>query len=466
MKRLLNKLATISTVMSIVIGSSVVYGEEHDQEPAMSHERTFENPDDNMYYSVFGEGFEFMQEHSKQVNTTTNHDGLHMEILSTVSVQLDDMLRSFTFFTLQDETGDRVNRDMRLNLSDQLIENGWGNAWLLNFDETTQTATFVAEIHHFGRDEHTEHNNVSILIESILADNIFIDEIIDNVDIAYLLDSHNATFTRNETAGVSSSFISSSLELDELGLDFDTISEGETLTKDELRIPMGSYTDGYISNIALVDDMLHVQTNTSHGYDLFNWHSLDLVNTETGEIIAPLYNVRLDNYDEDFNLIDDIMYEESVFLIQDVNNLSNYAFNLKGSYFDTFIETDLAISFLSPILMGEITVNEEPAQVLISDKEIEINNIFISLLGIQFNLRSDELLNEDVDIFYMFDLISDNLDITLIYDDGTQQEYIGTNNMMGHGEDEDFISVSIGGQVIDVDRLVAINVNGTNITVK
>lgn len=495
MKRKLKNLSFLTLAIVALGLSSIAYANEEQEYypinsggggmtviPIEMHIPSFENPVDQMYYNVFGEGFELMQQRSRQVNRVIYQDGIKMEIFSTITVRknlFDDERgqtnTSFTFFTLQDQTENRVSSDMQLNLNTDDLQDHtrpvWAHERLIDFDEDTQTATFVVE-HRFWsihEENNSIHEHVNLVIEGIVKDRVYVDEILKDIDIAYLVNSHTPTLEENNTS------------LETINDDF-PIEERKSLVRDELEIPIEGWESAYISNIALKDNMLHIQTNTHRAFDIdrssIDWwtsYSINnLINTNTGEFIWPIDTLRIDNFDEEGNFIDNRQYEEFIFYIEDLDSLPYYYINLNGGYFETIIDTNLEVSFYSPVIKENIIIEE--VKILIGGEEVYINSIQISPLEIRLGIEPHGIELNNYDLHYF---INDNVNLTLIFEDGTDQENIqkrwghnswGMNWSWVEDDTNDIIiteaSMVLRGLVINVEELAAVNINGTVIEVK
>lgn len=482
MKRKIKHLGILALIMGIITSSSLVLGNKIEvlassvadtlkvQNLAMFGRdiHKFDNLTDMMYYSVFGESFEIMQQHSKEVNKEAYYDGIRMEVLSTVTIAQEDFYTSYTFFTLQDtSSNNRITNTTRINLQNKILQdnivNAWGNAVPVLFDEETHTMTFIGTYTHYNTEGGNYLEHMPINIETIIDNYTTESKPIHDINIMDLINNHDASFTNNRTRG--GGFGN---QLEELGLDFHELLEEDTLKKDELSIPIQGWDSAYISNIALIDNMLHIQTNTLERRDITEqWFNLTLIDTKTDNVATPIYSINLDNMDEDFNIIEDKVYQDFVYLIEDINNLQHYSLNLETSYYDTIINTDLEISFSSPIFMETYKVGEA-TQILIDNQETNISNIKVSTMGVNFTIDEIELLPEDIREYS--EVIKNNIDVTLIYNNGVEDTYL--NNSIGTSwwqeDQEEFIrdiTIKLEGSVIDVDNLVAIKINGTIIEV-
>lgn len=480
MKRKLRKLSMLTLAAATLGFSSVAYANESQEDEVLANVsggggvaivhapqeiKNFDNPVDRMYYSVFGEGFEYMQERSKEVNEVVYYNGIRMEVLSTITVRRDlsdtrelseDVLRetigdSYTFFTLQDTTGDRISSDMFINVTSN--DYTWPHGYLIDFDEDTKTGTFIAR--HSTWDTYENDNTyqqLRLIVDRLIKDRVDIDEPLKEIIIKDLIDTHNPTFVKDEGR--------------------------EVLKKDELKIPIEGWEFAYISNIALRGNMLHIQTNTHKDFSgtNWNWHSINqLVNINTGDIIIDNDVFWLNNHDDEGNLINDREYKEIIFYIEDIKNLSSYYIKLIATYYETYKDINLNIDFKSPILKDNLTV-EEDVKILIDNQEVFISNIRISPLEIRFSIDTgEELYGSHIDFSIM-----DNLNLTLIFEDGTRRENV--QKRWGHnswgmswswnesldGTDKVFsnLEMILSNIVINTEDLVAISINDVIIQVK
>lgn len=464
-----------STIDNVGVGSSIIILEDN----FISEKPIFKKAFDEMYYNAFGEGFKFIHNYSRQVNRSVYQDGLHMKILSTITIgqrissdSNQKIHKSYTFFTLQDKTGDRVSEDMEINLNTNGLENVQANVLMVDFDEETKIATFMSTHRFWGIEEgnNNNHKNIIIDIHDIITDVIEVNEILKDTNIYQLLQVHNPTFTQNQV------ILSRTAKLTETFLNINNINNNYTLLKDELSIPIEGWNSTYISNIGLKENILHIQINVDIEQNRFIWSCPinNLVDNITGDSISSIYNLVLYNYDEDWNIIGNREYREIAFYLEDISNLYNYYISLIGRYNNTIPNTGPKISFYSPIIEDNFIIKGE-IPVLIGEQEVYVSNILISPLGVSFNIGEDGIFTEDDFLF-----IAENTSLNLIYEDGSKHEnaqkrwgstswefkwYWNPTEDSNHDGIVSNISMKAN-NIVNTKKLVAISINDVVIKVK
>lgn len=481
MKNKLRKMAIFATTLAMIAAPKSIYANIiHHSAHALHFPNVFQgifiDPDNdepfNMYKQVFGENHETIQRNSRAVNRTTYYDGIRMNVLSTGVITNVFRQQAYVFFTLQDETGSRLGDNIWLD-----IEHDWSivskHATQLHFDEETNTATFVLNVWYFDNESfNDDYRNITININGIHTNRHWgIDTINQTIEIGNLLKSHNPTFVTDVEEEVLK-WWTRELELTgwtrggDKGLHY--ILDNQILARDELNIRIGGVEGAYISNIALVDNTLHVQTRGKVSIEdssLNQWVNVSLLNEE-GSGVSTEYGFTISGFDENLNRIEGIQYTQRGFYIEDLEEISSYTLELHiGSFDDASI--NLEISLISPVISNGITL-EESKVVLLDGEELSIDNILISPMFLSFNLDAQvEGFNEFMNLFVN---IINNLQVEFFFDDGTQEEvaisWETTNflNVFDEESESNMYQVYIANK-FDIDRLVAININGTHIEI-
>ena len=500
-------------------------------------ERTFDNAIDLMYFNLFGDGFELIKSHSTDVNRTINHGNWQLNVISTVAiaersftsaiwpdnaiVKFDEetgawviineetgevileeelekadftSVRVHTFFSIKDTSGEidlangfeiifRENLADTRRLGDGTFSGhaGWGH-----LDEESGAMYLVAT--HWGTVEELGDNiNINFVIDRILADwRHFTEEI--EVDFAYLLENHEATFIVENVQWRGGSSSGEMREI--LGEDFDPFSaDAEIMARGELNIPLAHGI--YLTNIALRDNLLLVQTRQSD-FSRESWGHASLIDTRVKPIdwentptmseaeLEKLFNLQMSRFpqslysidvslmDENFQIIGN-RYTEKVFHIEDLGSLNYLAFEVSHGYFAVVRTVNLVGPSLNSPVINQRLVVESDAEVVIYGTASTIKDIEISPLEISFVIGYVQpLFNTITDSDRWFD-ISEHIQIELIHKDGTESGHSIRSTGWSTSWDDDKIlelRVFFGGSVLDIDNLAAIRVNGVLIEVQ
>lgn len=469
--------------------------------------RIFDNIVDQMYYDQFGDGFEFLQRNSQDINRVATYGNLRMEVLSSIAIggglqysydfnrETQEFTRSdepayrlvevYTFFSLIDTSGavefsERMAMGMRPEEppADDFYRR-WvsaGGARFLFQDEETGAGIF--SVHHSGfQGADATDVNINVTLESIMSDLTMIDELID-LDISALVEAHEATTIM--IAGEDLRGWGTSLSREEVGEDFSPSEiNHEVLTRDELNIPL---TEGiYLSNIALIGNALHVQFNEYtdgmfHGGPSERWVNVfvtdinraDSENPWEAHISADIF-LDVSLADSDFNLINNRRHTEHVFRLENLDDLSNFSFSLMGSYFRNVMRVNLGVDSLVLPINTQVIALDDVIEVLTSEASggqmVTISDIVITPMGVSYSIINAEHLwtmaNRADDLWFH---PMDSITIMLTYSDGTQVVYEGMGGSFGLGgtyPNFDTMHVAITGVAIDLDNLVSISFGAT-----
>ena len=524
---------------------------------------TFDNPIDYVYWSVFGDGFEFMQNASVNINRTINHGNLQLRVLSSVAIAgqtftqivwpenviqifdeetgiwqmiCDDTgevidwedlehveatdLTVYTFLSLRDTTGEISMASTQLSLEQDLgavITAGegffFGHIRFGHYDEENDTAYFAA-VHSTHVENPGRTMPISFTIDHILAgEQHYSDEI--KIDLAALLDSHQATFIvedyESDPFGRTFSRSGSTAgEIHEiLGADFDPLRmDAEIMARGELNIHIAH--DIYLTNIAFRDNLLLLQIRQEDNIWRFpqdRWaHFGDMVDTRTGPLdwveltaeidfltmdpdefeawdeklrliwssryINNLYSIDVSLFDDDFQIIGNRRYTEMAFHIEDMELINYLAFNVFGGHFEVVQPVNFNISHRRvPVIGGSVTI-DAAIELMIAGTRYTASDFTLSPMEISFAIDNGQSLLDALDDFTRRFSIGDYIQIELIYADGTESEFPANQfswssswNWLEEDEEDELVEVRLilFGGVVDIDNLVAIRVNGERI---
>ena len=496
-------------------------------------DRTFDNVVDLMYFNQFGDGFEFIQYHSTDLNRTINHANWQLRVISTVAIaerpftssvwpdnaivkfdeetgdwsiineetgevileeELEEMeltsVRVHTFFSLQDTSGEI---DFATGIDVEFMEDFsgersfgdgvfWGHAGWGYFDEESRTMYFTAT--HWGTVEELDDSiSLDFVINRILADLRHSTYDVE-IDFAYLLENHEATFVVEHTFWRGGSSSGEMREI--LGEDFDPFSpDTETMARGELNIPLANGV--YLSNIALKDNLLLVQTRQrdflreswTHAslvdtrVEPTDWEKVSAMNEEEVEEffdswvsrhLWSLYSIDVSPMDEYFQIIGN-RYMEEVFHLEDLDILNYLAFEVSHGYFAIVQSVNLSVpSFFSPVINQRLVLDSS-VEVVIYGTTYTIKDIEISPLEISFAIDNPQPLFDIINDHtrqQWFDL-GEHVQIELIHLDGTESEHSVRSGGWSTSWDLDEIvelRAFFGGSVLDINNLAAIRING------
>ena len=519
--------------------------------------RTFDDPIDQIYYNTFGEGFELVQSRSNSINSTLTSGEWQLSVISSIAVpgmtftttiwpenatfvideenwtrevidgdtgepidmealeqvEYTDM-QVTTFLALQDTTGRVPLNGVNLTLVDAFDPDDmmsrssffFGHINFVHFDEDTNTAYFAAR-HNSSVREAGDSVEISFTIDQIFADVQMIMEEID-IDIADLLESHEATFITLEASQRFGGGFSSHDMFEVMGQDFDPFSgDIEAMERGELSIYLAE--NMYLTNIAVRDNLLHLQTSQEDqiGWPTARWAHLMIVDNriepfDWEELLADIdvftateaemeeWNLRFEPYaaryiqgifgfdvspvDEDFILIGNRRYNEQVIYIRDSELINNLGFIVSGSYHAVVQPVDFAVSAEASVLGGRIE-SDASARVRIDGRSYIIGDFTITPLELSFGIEDAQTLVDRMNDHTRFFSMEEHIELELIHADGTVTEHSGrqTGWSFGHIWDEDGevtelteTKVNFGGIVIDIDDLVAVRVNGIRIDLR
>ncbi|MCL2400433.1 MAG: hypothetical protein FWC91_11910 [Defluviitaleaceae bacterium] len=481
--------------------------------------RSFDNIIDQMYFNHFGNGFEYIQQHSTNVGTTLTYGTWVMEVLSTVTVaersftmtvfpdnfpfevdeetgtwtaandvELEEIVVAhgdvYTFFTLRNTSG-RVDLSNSVDVS--LVEHFdnfynssnralFGMVMFVHYDEVTNTAGFVVRHSVTIEGQNKQNIHVDFAVDKIFADhNRFEKEV--EIDLAYLLENHVATFI---------------------------VEDHEIMARGELSIPI--FDDIYLTNISFSDNTLLLQINSpisgrqrlsdrwTHvnlidtGIEQIDWwyfwenrdfetiseeELLQMTELQMSRYLQDLYFIDVSLTDENFQTIGG-RYVERAFFIPDPEMLSRIAFNVSGGYFNVVQPVNMNVpAFYSPIARGRVAA-EESARITIYGAAYTIRDITVLPTEISFTVENAGVLLDILNSQW-FDM-HEHVRIELVYPDRIS-EYntfsIGVGTEMGWGwwwdhqnHEPRKATLSFGGGAIDFNNLNAIKINGVSIELK
>ena len=501
-------------------------------------ERIFDDVIDQLYFNQFRDGFENVRRHSIDIGQVVRHGNFEMEVLSSVAIAGQSFtvqnwafppftfveatgvfllnedaeyeavtgysVDVYTFISLRDTTGQVdfswgtiVDLAQVFDVASPLdwsappMSHGmFGSANLIFVDEEAGISYFV--VRHSTSITDEESISVDFTIERIMADQRNVSEEIV-IDFAELLANHEATFIEAGNIGGSSS---QSMEMFEvLGEDFDMFSSyREIMERNELNIHV--FDDFYITNIALVDDLLKIQISEPLFTDGWGsqWSHIRLINT-SAELVDihvlleemdfedideafwaematisraryphSLFSIEVTEITDYFMPIGDRRLIERVYHIEDMSILDYLAFSGNMTYFAVMEYVNLsAETFEVPVLNHRLLL--EDTQVQVMGENYLLTDIQVSSMEIRFRVDGDgELFNivggrSHVPMHELFE-------INLVFADGTETTYMFFSTGMSFsqsdttGQRASDLSINFGGNFIDVENLVGIRVNG------
>jgi len=340
----------------------------------------FDDVLDQIYFNYFGEGFQFLLRHSEELNEVITYGDFTVELLTAVAIAGEERLfnfgeetetfrnvNAFVFLSMQDGSGEIDFSDF---LDGTLRLAPWANSHILFYDEETSTAYFVVEVYNSMRKR--DSISIDFKINTIFSDKRHFSEIIE-LDLVELLENHEATTTTEDSGMFSHMFWRQEAKelLDERFAEHfhrrrivDNETSIETLVRDELSISLCQ--DRYISNIAIIQGLLHLQINegiigggfwpVSGTWPVERSSSLSLIDTRSGDHIRDISTLFLEERDEEFNMVSDRRYKEWIYHFPDADTLNYLAISIVGDYFNTFIPLNISASFDLPIveILGEL----------------------------------------------------------------------------------------------------------------
>jgi len=416
-------------------------------------------------------------------------------------------IQIFTFFSLRDQSGaidfsTRASIGMRDPVFDsggfeaferqEWVESVWpGHVSFLFYDEVSNSGVFVA-VHSAHVWDDIETIEVELMIDRIHSNNTSIDEIIE-LDFASLLDTHEASTFIIAAEDVRGGGGMSGLTEEIMGQNFSIWDTNhEVLTRDELNIPLGH--DVYLSNIQLrsriVNNVsrlfLHVQFNEyigEFGWPQERWVGASLryagePTVNEGSVIERLfgwsmlthlqtvYIVDASHWDDYSGFVNNRRHIENIYLIEDEEMLNNLAINIFGSYYANVTRVNVGGTFEIPVNIQYIAL-EGTASVIIDGVNFIISDIVMLHNRISYNLEAVGNIHDAVELAGRGFFPADHMQITFILDDGREVDFIpsgsGGMSWASYPEQEDgfVISVHSEGNVIDLERVEGVRVNGT-----
>ncbi|MCL1924654.1 MAG: hypothetical protein FWF50_03620 [Defluviitaleaceae bacterium] len=500
------------------------------------------NSTEKLFWHQFGNNFQGMLRNATEINQTSYYRNFRLEALYSINssareqtftrfdfdIETDELIetdeidtltdiRITTFFSIEDLSGQRDEEYFRIAriLLRQEELNGWQNTpQFLFFNDQTGRAYFSVE-HSFSTiNEQINSVSINLHVERILSDQ-HNETQLANLNIASILASHNATFVQaeeNEFGGWSTS--EETYEI--LGADFDPQTV-DRLLRGELNISLGN--DIYLSNAALVNNLLHLQFNepsfnrirSINDWDILpniwhsvvntaiaeiDWDSLDTEGLETLEDweafwqqvpmrnINFLYSVDNSEFEEielyfngeyftSWQEVGERRFTEQVFYLSDLSVLNDLDIEFSISYFRTHTPLNLGIN---PFNLNVNRIdNIEVAQnikINIGGSNYELANFQINNLGVAFNIVDGGAKFNDFNRFNPHD----DIEISFTLLDGSEFTHHIRGASWGasewsENENGELVSsgdlqVTLEGSAIDIENLQSLNVNGVTIVVR
>lgn len=450
-----------------------------------SSDRQFNDSITRAYYLAFGPGFDILQRNATSVNESFSVNGLTLNFIESISLQGISTIvyegeeesfthtTSFTIFTIED-TQNRFNGDIHevivddtelLALLASLDEDDFSLEELIALDIVTYFVQFIysnENTHYFLLEQvltsasTSQTNSVSVTLQSLLTDLTESDEDIDFILTDIL--SNQGNLVSQDIQG-----ISWELDLENIVGDVDDFFENlQTLPLSSFEVSVGSRL---LTNIALVDDMLHLQFRGDFLGEagLNEQTNVILVDSATGLVLTPLYTLLFDDFGHTLpDGQEHYMYTEAVF---DISNLHiyNLVFRQMSRQFAEEIPLDVYVSAQSNVMsLNYQTLSN--GSVELNGQEFLATDLMLDSLFFSFTLNpvDNVILNEN-DWFSFFN----EIDIDFIYNNQPQVDIGGINTSFLNWFIDEYLNAHFSiYTVIDIDNLNAILINNSSFYVQ
>ena len=444
--------------------------------------REFDNTLSRVYYLAFGSGFSYIQRNANVINNTFVSGSITLNVLESMSLFntweiLDNSntinfneIESFTIFTVTDSQN-RLEGDFHVISLDETdineilesidfenitlaeiseIEVTGNQIYFIYFDEANLTNYFL--LHQF---------TTGLTYQDNISKNFIVNTIKTNLsegyeDIDFVLTDllvSQGNFVTKEHQG----FIWS-LELEEMFGSIENFLEGkQSLELGAIEVSIGN---NFITNIALVDNFLHIQFREETPFyqylslGLYGTHSdIVLFDTYTGSIIEPIYMLF-------FAGNNNTQYTEDVIDITNLN-IEDLIFRELQWFFEEQIDVDINVTFTSPVVAYE-PINFVTNSILLGYYELDVVNLYAEPMYLSFTIKASSNITSEND---WLSLIYD-IEISFLY---TNEEHPMPVSGIFSGFLNWFIDEDLNLQAsiftaIDIDNLEAIILNGVNFT--
>lgn len=364
-------------------------------------------------------------QYAESIDGISESQGIRMEILSG----LHDGNSTYLFVSLTDETRTYNFEDMMFP-TEQWSLSGFGglhgvSCRMVRYESNTNTAYLLVQ----GLDG-VPGKSATFKLKGFSSNLFSYDFEVPEINLSTLLSEHQATF--NEVDHIYGFGI---------GVNDPDVAIEVALEKGELAQSISNFDRAIISNIGYRDGLLHIQLDAT--YDIYGERITPfLVHAATGEVVQNAYSM---NYD---GTID---YEEYVFKISDIDDLSNYILRLEGWYYAESIDGNWEVSFVTPQQMESITIPMEQS-IGVGDTEVYIETLVLTPMSI--HLSADMPAGASIEAVALY---KDGTETSIfVLDDNTWLPF-------GRNTDPDNLSnqnITFTMPIDDFDNLRAIAING------
>ena len=399
----------------------------------------------------FGFGFNHLIEDIKPLNIRYSSGDMVLELLSTVAITRPQSsgVQATTFVRVTDTGDDEIfsnfdqfgfSRGNTMTFRDIFPDNEWGlgeftnELWATHFDEETNSAYFILRnwIPTLPDQEVGNQILLNVLFDELFTGFNMQTTLIDDLNIVELISMHQGEFTFDEqdSRGRSGGFW--------FGAEQDQwMQDNGFENPDEVMAHFGTLVDGdldieiaegvYLTNVALTDDVAHVQITTTEPtmWGIGGGRSLDL---RSSDWVLPPYtlfsNTNINPTDENDSAFRFVI--NYGFIIHDKADLNNLVFEIFEQFFDNQTPLGINASFVVPIVL-EGAFSEATHQITVADEDFRVTNVSLDSSWISMELsygpRLQEIFEsigfEKFSTFFDFTTLEGLFDLSVLYEDGT-----------------------------------------------
>ncbi len=373
------------------------------------------------------------------IGLISEHEGIRMKTLAAMND--DDMV--YIYLTLTDLWGERI--DETLDIYDYFVSQAPAlNCQVINYDENSKTATL--RMSGSGGKELTGRK-ITVSINSFLSGAKKTKGFETGLDLYTLLENGgDATIERvgsHEISGGSGEFT------------IDRKREGEDfllLKRDEKAISLPGLDWLTLSNIGFVEGKLHIQINPDSDMGRFNHGNFYFVDTN-GDSIYCTNTVAFGKYKQGETTIGGD-YLEYIFDISTVNQLEGLKLMASFTTYDQYVEGRWENTFTLEAIAESKEVDTD-----LPLKRGSIKKITVSPLGITLNCLGDPDIKRDGE----GGILPADIEMTLQYEGGKS---VGPYTVICHIEPGEFNIKYLPPDIIDVEKVESITVDGETIKIK
>jgi len=395
----------------------------------------------SIYNLVFGDNAEYISQYGTILDGGNESNGIKLNLLSAIK----DDTKLIVFFSLTDLTGSNRLGE-RMEIRDWLLDQGHGgNCSLINFDEDTQTASFM--ITSIGA---STNKTASLTIKSFLESLEFRTDLEEKeVNITSLLSDHIAKtipYIKVRGDGFSGGFSPESKYNNRDG----SLNNLNMLLQDELSIPLSWIDYAVITNMGFADNEFHIQTKRKS--DSFSdVISIDLVDEHGNVVFKSETSIGYGDH-EYISVTGRSAYEEFIFQnIHSVSQLEGLTISIGVAEYGAYHTGKWKADFKVPAKMTKITVPVN-RNLVISGENIYIENMTVSPLGISISYEFDNtVFNREM---------RDGAYVT--YKDGT----VINMQFVSKGGFDNSQTLEFSNPVLEIEQIATVNINGTEIALE